>query len=186
MAGITPDPNKRDYLLPPGCKDLIDLLQPRGGGQEKIPGARAKIKMSRRGRRNGGLADIEKYLAMVFASRTLTFSLDIRPPGECLSVHVSRHNDRELDASLYVQMNTSEEKAIRDFFHRHHLPAPADSEIPAGFVPGLPVYDRFTISPVPPGAGELAGFLAELLREVCGLNEESSLRFSYHELTKVD
>lgn len=27
MAGITPDPKKRDYLLPPGCKDLMDVLK---------------------------------------------------------------------------------------------------------------------------------------------------------------
>jgi translation initiation factor IF-3 len=27
MGSITPDPNKRDYLLPPGCKDLIDVLK---------------------------------------------------------------------------------------------------------------------------------------------------------------
>jgi hypothetical protein len=28
VSNITPDPNKRSYLLPPGCKDLIDVLQP--------------------------------------------------------------------------------------------------------------------------------------------------------------
>jgi hypothetical protein len=27
MGGITPNPKKRSYLLPPGCKDLIDVLQ---------------------------------------------------------------------------------------------------------------------------------------------------------------
>jgi translation initiation factor IF-3 len=27
MAGITPNPKKRGYLLPPGCKDLIDVLK---------------------------------------------------------------------------------------------------------------------------------------------------------------
>src|SRR5262245_30234363 len=27
MASITPNPKKRGYLLPPGCKDLIDILQ---------------------------------------------------------------------------------------------------------------------------------------------------------------
>ena len=26
MGSITPNPNKRSYLLPPGCKDLIDVL----------------------------------------------------------------------------------------------------------------------------------------------------------------
>ena len=27
MASITPNPKKRSYLLPPGCKDLFDVLQ---------------------------------------------------------------------------------------------------------------------------------------------------------------
>jgi hypothetical protein len=27
VSGITPDPKKRGYLLPPGCKDLIDVLK---------------------------------------------------------------------------------------------------------------------------------------------------------------
>jgi len=27
MGSITPNPKKRDYLLPPGCKDLIDVLE---------------------------------------------------------------------------------------------------------------------------------------------------------------
>ena len=27
MGSITPGPKKRGYLLPPGCKDLIDVLQ---------------------------------------------------------------------------------------------------------------------------------------------------------------
>lgn len=26
MAGVTPNPKKRGYLLPPGCKDLIHVL----------------------------------------------------------------------------------------------------------------------------------------------------------------
>jgi translation initiation factor IF-3 len=39
MSSVTPDPKKRDYLLPPGCKDLIDVLKrtskekPQGGSE---------------------------------------------------------------------------------------------------------------------------------------------------------
>lgn len=31
MASITPDPKKRSYLLPAGCKDLNDVLQAQQG-----------------------------------------------------------------------------------------------------------------------------------------------------------
>jgi translation initiation factor IF-3 len=27
VGSLTPNPKKRDYLLPPGCKDLVDVLQ---------------------------------------------------------------------------------------------------------------------------------------------------------------
>jgi len=38
MAGLNPDYCKRDYLLPPGCKDLIDVLR-----LEKRPPPGAKL-----------------------------------------------------------------------------------------------------------------------------------------------
>jgi hypothetical protein len=34
MGSIAPDPKKRGYLLPSGCKDLIDVLK---GTQPKLP-----------------------------------------------------------------------------------------------------------------------------------------------------
>jgi hypothetical protein len=36
MSSATPDPKKRGYLLPPGCKDLIDVLKRKP--KEKPPG----------------------------------------------------------------------------------------------------------------------------------------------------
>jgi hypothetical protein len=35
MADLTPDYSKRDYLLPPGCKDLIDVLNLKDSRTEK-------------------------------------------------------------------------------------------------------------------------------------------------------
>jgi hypothetical protein len=43
MGSITPNPKKRGYLLPPGCKDLIDVLQ----------GAPAKAALGNKIRLNG-------------------------------------------------------------------------------------------------------------------------------------
>lgn len=33
MSGLTPNPKKRSCLLPPGCKDLIDVLKPKAQAQ---------------------------------------------------------------------------------------------------------------------------------------------------------
>ncbi len=38
MDSITPDPKKRGYLLPPGCKDLVDVLK--GASSLKHPPGR--------------------------------------------------------------------------------------------------------------------------------------------------
>jgi translation initiation factor IF-3 len=41
MAIITPNPKKRGFLLPPGCKDLIDLLHgpsPKASFQARVNG----------------------------------------------------------------------------------------------------------------------------------------------------
>ena len=40
MASITPNPKKRGYLLPSGCKDLIDVLQ---GVPPKLSLSTAKV-----------------------------------------------------------------------------------------------------------------------------------------------
>ena len=39
MASLTPDPKKRDYLLPPGCKELIDVLKLGESRDARFPGA---------------------------------------------------------------------------------------------------------------------------------------------------
>jgi hypothetical protein len=43
MAGITPNPKKRGYLLPKGCKDLIDALNGKPGRPLSIGKVRVRI-----------------------------------------------------------------------------------------------------------------------------------------------
>jgi hypothetical protein len=43
MAGMTPNPKKRGYLLPKGCKDLIDVLNGKPGKPLSIGKARVRI-----------------------------------------------------------------------------------------------------------------------------------------------
>ena len=186
MADVTPNPKKRDYLLPPGCKDLIDVLQPRGHGKQHFLGTESQIRLLQSGEDKGGLADIEKYVAMVFASEARTFTLVVIPPGKKLTVDVTRGmGGAMISAYSFIQMNTDEERAARDFFTRHNRPIPEVSDMPAQFFPDLPVHIRFTISPVPPEATLLASFLASFFREVCGLSDQSELCFHYDEFADV-
>lgn len=50
MSGITPNPNKRSYLLPPGCKDLIDVLK--GADQEPSQGSSERVRVNGKIRAN--------------------------------------------------------------------------------------------------------------------------------------
>jgi translation initiation factor IF-3 len=64
MSGITPNPKKRGYLLPPGCKDLIHVLEgapakPSLGDGLRINGkikAREVRVVDERGRQHGPMS----------------------------------------------------------------------------------------------------------------------------------
>jgi hypothetical protein len=185
MAGITPDPKKRDYLLPPGCKDLIDVLQLRGRGDRDFVGAHSKFTFSHGGEERGGFPDIEKYVALVYESTAFQFTLAMTPPGQSFTFRVSRFSGEEMLACVSVEMNSEQEAAARSFFMRHNLPTPENTEMPASFIPDLPVHIEFAISPAPPEATHLARLAADLFQEVCGLGDEASLSFRYQEVKKA-
>src|SRR6266853_1919918 len=93
--------NKRDFALPPGCKDLIDVLQPHVlGNARDITEADRRSCLTRRGVRIGGLKDIEKYVSMAFESRGLAFSLIIIPPDKRPTVDVSRMEHAAVEVSV--------------------------------------------------------------------------------------
>jgi hypothetical protein len=185
MASITPNPKKRGYLLPHGCKDLIDVLQK--GDRQKIDDLIAEHQttgLTRGGAATDKLSEIERYLKMVFESRGLMFTLAISPPDELLTVDV-RQASGTVRASVVVQMGTDRETAVRDFFVGHGLTTPADSAMPEQFHPGLPVHRSYDISPLPTDSARLARLLAEFFRQLCGLADDSDMNFRYEEITNA-
>jgi hypothetical protein len=180
MASITPNPKKRGYLLPPGCKDLIDLLQPRR--LHDLHGANQSS--SRAGEGMGRLTEIEKYVTMVFESRALAFLLVVAPPDGQVTVRVARMEDGTIFSSVMVQKGTDRETAVRGLFTRHGLPLPKESGTPETFYPHLPIYLSYDIPQEPLDAPLLARLASSLFREVCGLTDDSELSFHYDEITK--
>jgi hypothetical protein len=180
---------KRSVTLPGACKDLIDVLNPHD--QPQLTGKidvnaispDERLTVSRRESVTGGPSEIKKYVTMVFESRARSFTLMVTPPDERITIEVDRVEDGEILASVVVQTGTAQESGVRSFFAQHGLRSPEDSGMPPMFIPSLPVQLTCEISPLPSDAQLLATLVAELLRDVAAVSDDSQLCFRYYEVT---
>ena len=178
MDSLTPDPNKRGYLLPTGCKDLIDVLKLGESGDSASAESADPLNYKlQKGEAWGGLDEIERYASMVFEPSTLFFTIWITSPDAHLTIDVFRKPGGIISAKVEVQPNTYREAALREFLSMHHLPVPMHIPIHKGFSPKLPVYRNYDLMPVPQDAAHLAQLVTNLFRDVCDLTEHSSLIF---------
>ena len=179
--------NKRSVTLPPGCKNLIDILQPPVPSKlvsNIHPGTISPHErpiVTRGESFTGRVSDIGKYVAMVFESRATSFILMMTPPDEAFTIHVDRMEDRAIRASVVVQSATDQERAVRYFFAHRGLNLPEDSGMPPQLVPDLPVQVTCNISPIPSEAPLLSILVADLFRHTLGLSDDSQLCFRYYE-----
>lgn len=181
MDSLTPDPKKRDYLLPPGCKDLIDVLKLGQSRDSPFPKSANPSNLEvKREKASGGLDEIETYVRMVCESAALSTSLSIEPPGTGLTISLHRMHGGIISAEAWVQDDTPQETALREFLAMQKLPVPARTPPWKGFFfPGLPIYPSYDLMPVPVDAACLAQRVTSLLGDVCNLTEDSSLVFHY-------
>jgi hypothetical protein len=177
------DYGKRSVQLPPGCKDLIDLLRPGVSGFLSAIPPNLPDGLRHGGMVKGELSELAKYVARVFDSRALACSLWVRPPGDQLTFEVQRFDAGEVTASVIVEMGTKREKAVRDFIAARGFQAPDDS-IPKQFSPNLPVELICHLSPLPSEVSILSNLGAELFRRVCGLSDQSELCYTHCETMK--
>lgn len=160
--------NKRDVKLPPGCKDLIDVL-------------RGRRVATRDYSVNGPVSDIAEHVRTIFGSTALFVCLDIAPADET-SADILRDNERNSHVFIRVQRASDQERAVRGFLSSRGLKAPEDSQVPKGvFYPDLPVSIGCEISPLPPTSTEVARLLTDLFRHL-GFTEDVVVRYSYCEL----
>jgi hypothetical protein len=78
--------NKRSVTLPPGCKNLIDVLRSRPDKQfQKFAERLKRARVTHDESVMGKVSDVPKYVGMVFASRGLVCVLEIGLPGKGLA-----------------------------------------------------------------------------------------------------
>jgi hypothetical protein len=175
--------NKRGVTLPPGCKDLIDLLRPKV--KPSIERAQS-LTLTRNETITGALQDVGKYTHMAFESRGAIFTLVITPTEGRLEVHIDRMKGKEPWVSLTFPKDPEEERAVREFFTRKGLQLPEDSGMPPSFFPNLPVQLIYDISPLPRDAAGVSALVADLLRHCGKLGNDAPLRFNIWESFDAD
>jgi len=177
---------KRDINLPEGCTDLHDVITLHS--QQKINAAITRAKAATASskqsavQRNesipGTLAEIGKYIEMVFASRGQSFTLGINCPGAEFTLGVCRIKGVDSWASVTIQKDSIQESAVRDYFTGRGLKMPEDSETPPNFfLPDVPVHLICDISSPLTDKAELSEVITDLFREVCGAKEDTKLLF---------
>ena len=170
---------KRGIELPPGCKDLIDVLK--GKAKAKVPGAFAgkwgpvpKPDLFP----SGGIAQIERYVVRVLASAVKFAALTISSLDEQVVAGLYRHPDENaFDLMLFVLRKDKElEQSIREFFRQREIEHTLDylcSGVEANHMRGLKY-------PLPSDSKQVAMLLADLLTNVYGLDAGAGLAFAYH------
>jgi hypothetical protein len=149
---------KRGIELPPGCKDLGDVLPP-------PPRVRVPVE---------GLTHIERYLSRLSQSPAqprwvFIWSLDSQV---CVRVN---HIDGALTAMLLVDTrDAAGERAVLTLFRKAGIPPLSDAS-----PEGIPL--RRLEYALPASVPDAAALIRALLHRAYGLAEDAGLLFEYHE-----
>lgn len=174
---------KRSVELPPGCKDLMDVLLKVSKSKTSQPVTTQWVPIPKPEQiATHGLDHILRFMTRVLESTAKFTSLNIELPGREAAISVYRHSEQgTLDLMLFVYRDTEEERAIRAFFAGHQVVPTVD------YLPG-PVTStslRGLLYPLPQDATEAANLIGDFLRTVHGLAEEAGIDFTFenHEQT---
>jgi len=172
---------KRSFTLPPGCKDLIDLLRPTA--KAAIERAQ-RLTPTRNETVEGVLLDIGKYILMAFEPGGI-FTLVITPPGGRLEVDVLRMRAEEPLVSVIFPNEPEEERVVRRFFTRKGLEIPEGSRTPTSFIPNLPVQVVYHVLPLPGDAAGVSALIEDFFRECGKLENNAPLKFHIEEASNA-
>ncbi len=172
---------KRGVELPPGCKDLIDVLKGKwkakadnvfAGKWEAVP--KPDLFPS------GGIGQIERYVTRILVSPAKFAALIMSSLDKQVVTGLYRHPCADtFDVVLFVRRNDEAlEQAIRGFFKERGIDHTLDYLCSGGVEPN---YMRALKYPLPSDAKQTAGLLADLLKGVFALDAEAGLAFAYHE-----
>ncbi len=173
---------ERGVTLPPGCKDLIDLLRP--SAKQAVERAE-RLAVTRDETFTGVLPDIGKYIKMAFESRAAVFTLAITPAARCLELEIVRFEGEEPFASLTFPKAAEDERLVQSFLTSKGLRVSVkDSMLPAGFSANLPVQMIYYVCPLPADAPGLSALVTDFFLQCGRLGNDACFRFHIEELSE--
>ena len=176
----------RSVALPPGCKDLIDLLRPAG-----LPKAEAVVSTDEHSVVTRGesvtarMPEIGKYVARVFHAPGKMVIVLMSTVDEQFTINLSRDQSATIAAHVVFGHSADRERAMRTFCQRHGLNTLPDSGIHEVFSPHLPVHSIHHVSPLPSEPESLSDMVTELFRDVCGLDDTAEIHFHCYVVTNA-
>src|SRR5262245_61663673 len=108
---------KRGFALPPGCKDLIDVLAP-SRRQRKVQmktGSFPPLEIKEERFPTAGLAQVGRYVSMLLQWRGEMFTLSVTAQDFEFPVTLYRSRSGQTTAIVLVTKEAHQEQAIRAF-----------------------------------------------------------------------
>lgn len=129
--------NKRSIQLPPGCKDLADLLKTKILTADALANDPDYGGKMRRELISGTITNVPQQVSKVFHSEARYISLVIGEPRNHYTVCVSRFEKSEFSAYVTAESNPEREQAVRAVLGAYNLEVPPLSGPRAAFIPAF-------------------------------------------------
>jgi len=167
--------NKRSIDLPPGCKNLFDVLQPIKAGPK--PRDRQPRTFEK-----GTLASIPKHIGDLLKKTDQAVLLIYDARGR-VAFYMTPLAGNIL-ASIRFLDDPARETRVRKLFGPYGLDAPTQTETAPQF-PEAPVWTRFTIQPFPSSTRRLIEIATAVFRDVCNATDKTPLHFRHYSISNA-
>lgn len=154
--------NKRSINLPPGCKNLIDVLRPNKAGAKPRDRQPPTFETET-------LASIPKHIGN-FLKRSSQTALLICDTHERVGFDLTRLSGNII-ATIRFLDDPAREARVRKLFAHYGLDVPAQTETTPQF-PEAPVWTMFTIQPFPSDTPRLIEIATAVFRDLCDATDE--------------
>ncbi|HZR18677.1 MAG TPA: hypothetical protein VFE51_15400 [Verrucomicrobiae bacterium] len=169
---------KRGFTLPPGCKNLIDVLKPtlQQGKAGFTSEALAPFGIQKERFPSSGLAEIERFVERLFHPRGEAFVVEIA--AQALSSPIMLFCSKtERQAGIVLEpRDVPQEEAARGFFQRRGT----EPLLESGHE-GTPTL----LYRLPRDVGAASALVRELIQEVFALGSDAGLDFEYYDIIET-
>ncbi len=170
--------NKRSVTLPPGCKDLIDVLASTRKKRKasSVPETFAPLEIHKERFPSAGLAQLERFVGLLLHPRGEACVIQIA--AEALSNPVTLYCSKaEKMAGIVLDpRDVPQEEAVRSFFH---------SRATGSLLESAHEGTATLLYPLPRHVAAASALVRELIQEVFALGSDAGLDFEHYDIEKT-